>query len=69
MAGLLATYVVAVLAHVIDDVAITHRGAHERQAQILQVVLEPRFDMTVATTPPAASLPRRCQLSAMTAMI
>ena len=42
MAGLFAADVEAVLAHVLDDVAVTDRRPGKRQAKALQVALEDR---------------------------
>ena len=43
MAGLLAADIVAVLAHMLDHVAVADRGALQPETEILQIALEPEI--------------------------
>src|SRR5690606_32406252 len=61
MPGLLASDVVTMLAHVLDDVPVADRRPHERQADALQVAFEPEVRHhcrdDAATCQPALSMP------------
>ena len=69
VARLLAADVVAVLAHVLHDVAVADRRARQRQARALEVALQAEVRHDRGDDAAGRRAPAACQLSAITAMI